>query len=442
MRYAPIDPALFVENRRRFTERMTRNSLALFCANDLMPTSADGVHPFVQQTDLFWLCGVDQPETCLILFPEAPDPRDRQILFIKETSEAIAVWEGAKLTREEARQATGIDQVLWESEFRAKLRNLMIQAQAVYLNTNEHPRAADVVQSADRRLIRWCHETFPLHAYRRAAPILHTLRAVKSPLEVDLIRRACAITEKAFRRVLGFIRPGVWEFEIQAEILHEFVRNRSRRPAFETIVASGAQTCVLHYVKNDQQCRDGDLVLMDFGAEYANYAADITRTVPVGGRYSQRQRQLYQAVRRIQIEAISMLVPGNTLKAYHEAVGRVVERELVALGLLDRKDVARQPADKPLYKRYFMHGTSHHLGLDVHDYGHAQTPFEAGMVMTCEPGIYIPDEGMGVRIENDILITEQGPQDLTATVPVEADEIEALMAGEDKQSPNEVSRSV
>jgi Xaa-Pro aminopeptidase len=427
MRYAPIDTSLFKENRRRFAQRMAPDSLAVFCASDIMPTSADGGFPFVQQTDLFWLCGVEQPETFLVLFPDAREEKQREILFVKQTDEKIAVWEGAKLSKEEARQATGIDQVFWENEFQTQLRNLMIQAQTVYLNTNEHLRAADTVETPDRRLIRWCQQCFPLHDYRRAAPILHQLRALKSPLEIERIRRACRITEKAFRRVLEFIRPGVWEFEIEAELVHEFLRNRSRRPAFEPIVASGVDTCVLHYVKNDKQCRDGDLVLMDFGAEYANYAADVTRTVPVNGRYSERQRQLYDAVRRIQQEAISMLVPGNTLKAYHVEVGRRVETELVGLGLLGAKAIETQNPDDPLYKRYFMHGTSHHLGLNVHDYGHGHAPFEAGMVFTCEPGIYIPDEGLGVRLENDILITAQGPEDLTAALPLDPGEIEALM---------------
>lgn len=428
MRYEPIDNALFTQNRHRFAARMEPGAIAVFCANDIMPTNADGTHPFIQQTDLFWLCGVDQAETYLILFPDAPESKDREILFVKETNEKITVWEGAKLSWEEARGVSGVQQVLWEGEFRARLGQLMLQAGQVYLNTNEHLRAANLVETPDRRLIRWCRGQFPLHTYRRAAPILHDLRAVKSREEVELIRRACGITEKAFRRVLAFIRPGVWEYEIQAELVHEFIRNRSRRPAFESIVASGADTCVLHYVKNDKQCRAGDLVLMDFGAEYANYAADVSRTVPVDGRFSGRQRQLYEAVRKIQVEAITRLVPDNTLKAYHEAVARVAEAELVDLGLLDARDIANQPEDKPLYKRYFMHGTSHHLGLDVHDYGHARTPFKPGMVFTCEPGIYIPDEGLGVRLENDILITADGPEDLTATIPIDPEEIEELMS--------------
>ena len=427
MRYAPIDPTFFAENRRRFTDRMAPGSLAVFGANDIMPTSADGSHPFIQQTDLFWLCGVEQAETYLILFPDAHDPKDREVLFVQKTDEKIAVWEGAKLTQEAARTATGIKSVQWSGDFKEKLRALMLQAETAYLNTNEHLRAANLVETANRRLIRWCQDQFPLHTYRRAAPLLHSLRAVKTDEEVALIRQACKITEKAFRRVLAFIRPGVWEFEIEAELHHEFLFNRSRRPAFESIVAAGADTCVLHYVKNDKQCLDGDLVLMDFGAEYANYAADITRTVPVNGRFSHRQRKLYTAVHKIQTEAIAMLVPGNTLKAYHEEVGRVVESELVGLGLLERKAIRDQSKDKPLYRKFFMHGTSHHLGLDVHDYGHARTPFKEGMVLTCEPGIYIKDEGMGVRIENDILITADGPEDLTAGVPVDAEEIESLM---------------
>lgn len=427
MRYDPIDPQLFIDNRRRLADRLPPNSIAVLNSNDVMPTSADGVHPFVQQTDLFYLSGIDQEESTLVLFPDAREEKHREVLFLRETSELIALWEGRKHTPEEATAVSGVQTVLWNSEFQAVIRSLAAQAERIFLNSNEHPRAGNVVETRDARFGKWCREAFPLHRYARLAPILIDLRAVKSPVEIDLIRQAVAITGQAFRRLLGFIRPGVWEYEIEAEIWHEFVRRRSRGPAFQTIVASGPGSCTLHYVKNDQLCREGDLVLIDFGAEYANYAGDLTRTVPVGGRFSPRQRAVYDAVLRVQKAAIQMLRPGNTLEAYHEAVGRVVEAELVGLGLLDAAAVRAQPKDQPLYKKYFPHGLSHHLGLDVHDYGDKYRPFEAGMVLTCEPGIYIREEGIGVRIENDILITDQGPIDLAADVPREADEVEALM---------------
>jgi Xaa-Pro aminopeptidase len=427
MRYAPIDPQLFIENRRRLAARLPPHSIAVFNSNDIMPTSADGVHPFVQQTDLFYLSGIDQEESTLVLFPDAPEEKHREVLFLRETNEQIALWEGRKYTTEEATAVSGVKAVLWNSEFQSVFRGLATRAERIFLNSNEHSRAANVVETRDMRFGKWCREAFPLHRYDRLAPILHDLRAVKSPVEIDRIRQAVAITGQAFRRLLGFIRPGVWEYEIEAEIWHEFLRARSRGPAFQTIVASGADTCTLHYVKNDKPCREGDLVLIDFGAEYANYAGDLTRTVPVGGRFSPRQRAVYDAVLRIQKAAVQMLHPGNTLEAANEAAGRIVEAELIGLGLLDAAAVQAQPKDKPLYKKYFPHGLSHHLGLDVHDYGDRFRPFEAGMVLTCEPGIYIREEGIGVRIENDILVTDQGPVDLAADVPREADEIEALM---------------
>ena len=427
MRYAPIDPQLFIENRRRLAAGLPPNAIAVFNSNDVMPTSADGVMPFVQQTDLFYLSGVDQEESTLVIFPGAREEKHREILFLRETSEQIALWEGKKYTREEATAVSGVRTVLWNAEFESVFRNLAYQAERMFLNTNEHPRASAVVETRDARFMKWCRRAFPLHRYERLAPIMHGLRAVKAPIEIDLIRQAVEISGQAFRRLLGFIRPGVWEFEIEAEIWHELLRRRSRGPAFQTIVASGAEACTLHYVKNDQQCREGDLVLIDFGAEYAHYAGDLTRTVPVSGRFTPRQRAVYEAVLRVQKAAIQMLRPGNTFEAYHAEVGRAMEAELIGLGLLDAEKVKNQPKDQPLYKRYFPHGTSHHLGLDVHDYGDKYRPFEPGMVLTCEPGIYIREEGIGVRIENDILITDQEPVDLAADVPREADEIEALM---------------
>lgn len=427
MRYAPIDPSLFVANRRRLAERLKPGSLAVLNSNDVMPTSADGTHPFIQQTDLFYLSGIDQEESTLVLFPDVREEKHREVLFLRETSEQIALWEGRKYSREEATAVSGIRTVYWNQEFEAVFRGLALQAEGITLNSNEHARAAVQVETRDARFGRWCREAYPLHRYERLAPILHHLRAVKSPVEVDLIRQAAALTGRAFRRLLRFIRPGVWEFEIEAEIHHEFLRNRSRGPAFQTIVASGPDSCTLHYVRNDKPCREGDLVLLDFGAEYAHYAADLTRTVPVNGRFTERQRAVYEAVLRVQKGAIDLLRPGNTLEAYNAEVGRMTESELIGLGVLDADRVREQPPDRPLYKTYFPHGTSHHLGLDVHDYGDRFRPFEPGMVFTCEPGIYLRTEGIGVRIENDILVTADGPEDLMADIPREVEEIEEIM---------------
>jgi Xaa-Pro aminopeptidase len=428
MRYAPIDPKLFIQNRQRLVKSLEPSAVAVFNAGDVLPTSADGIRSFVQQTDLFYLCGLDQEETVLVLCPGASQAKHRELLFIRQTSDDIAQWEGHKLSREEAARISGIATVYWTTEFDRVFRTLVLESERIYLNSNEHEGADRVVETRDARFIQWCRKTFPLHRYRRLAPMMHNLRAVKSDIEVGLIREACRITEKAFRRVLGFMKPGRWEFEVEAEIVCAFIKNRSRRPAYAPIIASGADACVLHYVKNDKKCQDGQLVLMDFGAEYANYAADMTRTIPVNGRFTPRQRAVYEAVLRVHRQAVQMLVPGNTLEAYHQQVGQCMERELIALGLLEAAAVKDQDAQKPLYKQFFMHGTSHHLGLDVHDYGRRNRAFEPGMVLTCEPGIYIRKEGIGVRIENDILITEQAPVDLMASIPIEAEEIESLMS--------------
>ena len=427
MKYSKIDPRLFVKNRQRFSKQLKPNSIAVFNSNDFMPTSADGTHPFVQQTDLFYLTGIDQEETVLVVCPGASEKKQKEILFIKETNEQIAIWEGQKHSKATAQDISGIKTVYWTSELEGILRPLIFQSENIYLNTNEHLRAAAAVESRDMRFLKWCRQVFPLHHYERLAPIMHDLRAVKSPPEIQLIKEACAITGKAFRRLLGFIRPGVWEYEVEAEIVHEFMRNRSRGPAFETIVASGTDSCTLHYVKNDKQCKSGDLVLIDFGAEYANYAADVTRTVPVSGKFSKRQKEVYNAVLKIQKAAIQMLKPGNSLEGLQGKVAKLVEAELIHLGVLKRSDIKSQPKDSPLYKKFFPHGTSHHLGLDVHDYGDKYRKFEPGMVFTCEPGIYIRDESIGVRIENDILITRKGPVDLTEGIPREVEEIEELM---------------
>ena len=427
MKYFPIDRSLFIENRRRFLKKLKPGSLAVFNSNDILPTSADGTHPFVQQTDLFYLSGIDQEQSTLVICPGSQDEKHREILFLKETNEQIALWEGQKYTKEEASTVSGIKTVYWNQEFNNIFRPLVFQSENIYLNTNEHLRADASVETRDDRFLRWCRETFPLHNYQRLAPIMQDLRVIKSGEEVALIKQAGNITENAFRRLLGFIKPGVWEFEIEAEIYHEFLRNRSKGPAFETIVASGPDSCTLHYVKNDKQCRDGDLVLIDFGAEYGHYAADVTRTVPVGGKFSKRQKQVYNAVLSVQKAAIKLLTPDKTLDEYNREVGQIMEAELMGLGLLDADAVGKQSKDEPLYKKYYPHGASHHLGLDVHDYGDKYRKLEPGMVLTCEPGIYIRDEAIGVRIENDILITQNGPVDLTESIPREAGEIEELM---------------
>jgi Xaa-Pro aminopeptidase len=428
MRCSPIDQQLFVDNRKRLAENLQSKSVAVLNANDIMPTSADGTHPFVQNTDLFYLSGIDQEESILLICPAAAEEKHREVLFIRETSDKIAVWEGEKYSKEQATEISGIQTVYWTSEFERVFKDLVFECDHIYLNSNEHLRADVTVETRDARFLKWCMGVYPLHNYERLAPIMHDLRAVKSTFEVDLIRQACGITEKAFRRVLGFVRPGVWEFEIEAEICHEFLKNRSNGPAYPSIVASGRNSCVLHYVKNDLQCRDGDILLMDFGAEYAHYASDVTRTIPVNGKFTKRQRDVYDAVLRIQKAATQMLKPGSTLEKYNKAVGNLVQDELIGLGLIDAKAVKKQAEDEPLYKKYFMHGTSHHLGLDVHDYGNKNRKFEPGMVLTCEPGIYIPEEAIGIRLENDILITESDPIDLTENIPIEADEIEALMS--------------
>jgi len=427
MKYLPIDSSLFIQNRQRFAAELKSNAIAVLNSNDVMPTSADGVRSFIQNTDLFYLSGIDEEESILVIFPDAREEKHREILFIKETNEEIAIWEGPKYSKEEASQISGIKTIYWTQEFEKIFKSLVFDADGIYLNSNEHLRADVFVETRNARFLKWCKRQYPLHKYERLAPIMHQIRSIKSKIEVELIKKACNITEKAFLRLLGFIRPGIWEFEIEAEIYHEFITHRSRGPAYAPIVASGANACILHYVKNNQLCRDGDLVLMDFGAEYANYASDLTRTIPVNGKFTPRQKEIYNAVLRIQKTAIQMLTTGNTFETYNKEVGIIMEKELIELGLLDAKAVENQNPEDPLYKQYFMHGASHNLGLDVHDVGSNYREFEEGMVFTCEPGIYIKAEGIGIRLENDILLTKDGPVDLMKDIPIEAEEIEDLM---------------
>jgi Xaa-Pro aminopeptidase len=427
MRYLPIDSNLFIQNRQKFAAALKPNSITVFNSNDIMPTSADGLRSFIQNTDFFYLSGIDEEESILVIFPDAREEKHREILFIKEISEDIVIWEGPKYSKEEASKISGIKTVYWAREFEKVFKGLVFEADRIYLNTNEHLRADGIVETRDARFLKWCMNHYPLHEYNRAAPIMHHLRTIKSEIEMELIKQACRITEKAFLRVLNVIRPGIWEFEIEAEIVHEFLAHRSRGPAYAPIIASGPNACILHYVQNNRKCTDGDLLLMDFGAEYANYASDMTRTVPVNGKFTRRQKEIYNAVLRVQKAAVQMLLPGNSFETYNKEVGLVMEKELIGLGLLEAEAVNNQSPDDPLYKQYFMHGASHHLGLDVHDLGSKYQKFEDGMILTCEPGIYVKTEGIGVRLENDILITKDGPVDLMESIPIEAEEIENLM---------------
>jgi Xaa-Pro aminopeptidase len=429
MRYENIGKELFVLNRKRLVKELLPNSLVILNANDVMPTNADGTLRFRQNSDLFYLSGVDQEETILLLCPDAPEPRYREILFLRETNEHIAIWEGKKLSKELARELTGIETILWTSDFNKVFHTLMVMSgvEHVYLNTNDHYRAEVVVESRDSRFVKWCKESYPLHQYQRLAPLMHALRCVKSKREIELMQRACDITGKAFRRVLKFVTPGVMEYEIEAEFMHEFLRDGSRGFAYEPIIASGANSCVLHYISNDHVCQDGDVLLLDVGAEYANYNADMTRTIPVNGRFTKRQKEVYNAVLRVQQAAMKMLRPGVVYYDYHREIQKIMESELIKLKLIDKKDIKSQNPERPLFMKYFMHGTSHMLGLDVHDVGNMYQKIKPGMVWTIEPGIYIREEGLGIRLENNVVVEKSGVKDLMQNIPIEAGEIEELM---------------
>lgn len=428
MKYHRIPNSLFIKNRRKFMDQMYPASLAVFNSNDIYPVSADSTLAFAQHSDILYLSGADQEESILLLFPDAINPAHREILFVRETNAHIAVWEGPKYTKEQAREISGIETIMWLSDFDRVFFDLMTEAHSIYFNTNEHYRQAVETQTREDRFIAKCKRDFPAHSWHKSQPILQEIRGVKEPEEIALMQQACDITEKGIRRLLSFIKPGVWEYEIEAELLHEFVRNRSKGFAYTPIIASGANANVLHYLENNQQCQAGDLILMDVAAEYANYRSDLTRTFPVSGRFTERQAAVYQAVLRVKKEATAMLVPGTLWAEYHKEVGKIMTSELLDLGLLDRASVQQQDPERPAYKKYFMHGTSHHIGLDTHDYGALKTPMKAGMVFTVEPGIYIPAEGMGVRLEDNVVIQEQGaPKNLMANIPIEIEEIEALM---------------
>jgi len=428
MKYDRIDNALYIDNRKRFTKSLKPKSLAIFNSNDIYPISADSAMPFQQHRDILHLSGVDQEESILVIFPDAADPKDREILFLTETSDLIAVWYGKKLNKEEAYEVSGIKSVYWLDEYDTVMKRLMSQSENVYLNTNEHLRANIEVQTREDRFIKKFKKDFPAHTFLRSAPIMHYIRSIKNPIELELMQQACDITEKGFRRLLSFIKPGVWEYEIEAELLHEFIKNRSNGWAYTPIIGSGISATVLHYIENNKELKDGDVLLMDIGAEYANYSSDMTRSVPVNGKFTARQRDVYNAVLRVKTAVTKLLVPGTLMNEYHVEVGNLMEKELLDLGLIDKTDIKNQDPNWPAYKKYFMHGTSHYIGLDTHDVGSWVDPIEANMVFTVEPGIYIPKENLGIRLEDDVVVQENGePFNLMRNIPIEAEEIEDLM---------------
>ena len=428
MKYDKINSELFKKNRKNFIAKMKPNSVAFFNSNDIYPVSADSTLPFEQQRDIFYLSGVDQEESVLMLTTNSEKTRYKEVLFLKETSPHIAVWEGPKLNKNQAYETSGIETVFWLDEMEKIIDEVMQNCETIYYNHNEHYRAKVEVETREERFNKWIESKFENKRKERSNPILQRLRSIKDPIEIKLIQRACDITEKGFRRVLNFVKDGVWEYEIEAEFIHEFLINRSKKFAYTPIIASGNNANILHYIENNKQCRDGELILMDVGAEYANYSSDMTRTIPVSGRYTQRQKDIYNAVLRVKNNATKMLVTGTDWKKYHVEVGKLMTSELLGLKLLDKSDIQNETKDKPAYKKYFMHGTSHHMGLDTHDYGLLDDPMVENMVFTVEPGIYLPDENFGVRLEDDVVIQKNGsPINLMKDIPIEIEEIEDLM---------------
>lgn len=428
MKYQAINPALFRLNRQRFCEHMLPNSIAVFQSNALMPRNGDCYFPFRQNSDLFYLTGLDQEEVILVLYPNCPKGKNfEELVFTKKTNSHIRVWEGYKYTQEDVTRVSGIRNVIWREHMDGVLREMIQLASHVYVNGNENYRSLNEIEDHYNRFTKKLQAAYPAHQYLRAQPILKKLRTIKSSYEVAIMQTACDITEKAFRRVLNTTKVGMMEYEVEANVTYEFIRNGASGPAYTPIVASGGNACTLHYTSNDAVLKDGDVLLMDFGSEYANYASDLSRSIPVNGRFTDRQRTVYNAVLRVKKEAEKMLVAGTRLQEYNAEVGLIMQAELVQLGLISQTDIENQDPAWPAYKKYFMHGTSHHLGLDVHDLGDRYAEFQKGMVFTCEPGIYIPKENLGIRLEDDILITEGAPVNLMKNIPIEADEIESLM---------------
>lgn len=427
MKYNQISNSLFLKNRENFVNLLPDNAIALFQSNDEFPRSGDQNFLFKQNPDLFYLSGIDQEQSILLLYPNCPNPLYREVLFLRQTNDHIKVWEGHKYTKDQARATSGIATIYWLDDFDNILHSIIHYAEYIYLNTNENDRYAHSVPYRDIRFIKELREKYPLHKYERAAPLMRAIRAIKSKIEVELTQKACDITNDAFKRVLKFVKPNVMEYEIEAEIIHEFIKQTATGHAYSPIIASGNNANILHYTDNNQKCKDGELILMDFGAEYANYNADLTRTIPVNGRFTTRQKEVYNAVLHVMKEAKKLMIAGAIWNTYHEEVGEIMTEQLIKLKLISSTDVKNQPPTYPAYKKYFMHGTSHHLGIDVHDFASRYTPFAEGNILTCEPGIYIPEEGFGVRLENDILITKNGNLDLMVNIPIEVDEIEDLM---------------
>ena len=428
MKYFPVDSNLFIKNRVKFSSQMRASSIAAFISNDIFTTGADSTLSFHQHRNIFYLSGIDQEESILVLFPDANNPKHREILFIKKTNNKIAIWEGAKLSKKQATEKSGIQSVYWLDEFETIFEQLMTQVQIIYINNNDHYRKAIQMETREDRFVKMVKSKYANHSFENNFPIMESLRGVKEQEEINLIQKACNITEKGFNRVLGFIKPGVMEYEIEAEYIHEFLINRSKGFAYTPIIGSGYNACVLHYIENNQSCKNGDMLLMDVGAEYANYSSDMTRTVPVNGRFTPRQKAVYQSVLNVKNEATQMLVSGVIWKDYHKEVGKIMTSELLGLGLIDKASIQNQDINMPAYKKYFMHGTSHHLGLDTHDFGDLKSPMVANMVLTVEPGIYIPEEKMGIRLEDDIVIQDSGPPlNLMKNIPIEIDDIESIM---------------
>ena len=428
MKYTPPSKELFIRNRSNFADKMKPNYAAIFFSNTLVPSNADAYYPFEQNRDMYFMSGLDQEECVLLIWPDAPKEEWKEIMFIRRTSEEIQIWEGWKYSQEEATEASGVEKVMFFDGFQKFFRQMIPHVTGFYLDFNEHERSHPGLQTASHDLAKMLQDEFPGHKIKRCFPIVEKLRESKGPEEVDQIKIACGITEKAFRRVMKFIKPGVWEHEIEAEMMHEFLRNRATRPAYHPIIATGNNANVLHYVLNNAECKDGELILMDFGAEYGNYASDLTRTIPVNGKFTDRQKEVYNACLNVFKGARDLFVPGTTLDEINKKAGEMMEDELLRIGLITQKEIDEQDEDKPAFKKYFMHGTSHFIGLDTHDVGNRYAKLRPGMVLTCEPGIYIPEEGFGIRIENDILVTTGKPVDLMASIPIEVEEIEAAMA--------------
>lgn len=416
----------FQKNRKNLSELLLPNSLAIINANDLMPTNADGSYPFIQNTDLFYLTGVNQEETILLIYPDHPEEKFREILFITETNQQIETWHGKKLNKEEAKNLTGIESIFWTNELEQILNSLILKSENIYINLNEHSRASIEIQSRDYRFFNNLKTKYPLHNYKRLAPLLYQLRMIKSEDEIEKIKIACDITEKGFRRVLKLIKPGMWEFEVEAEFAYEFIKNGGRF-AYNPIIASGNGACILHYEKNDEICKDGDLLLLDVGASFAYYNADMTRTIPINGRFTNRQKQVYDSVLHVLKKTINELKPGKKLKEIQQFTEEAIAEQLINLKLMTIDEYKDKNTNKQITKKYFLHGVSHFLGLDVHDVGEQNPTLTKGMIFTCEPGIYIKEEGIGIRLEDNILITEKGNINLMSSIPIEPEEIEQII---------------